>query len=258
MRSRSTSSSWAARMWARSSLVVGGLLLGSCVSAAQRGATRAAVISGVVLDSASGRPIIGALVNALPGRTGPAHTDSTGHFRLDDITWDEVDFDVYCSSQARQGKLLVARHMATPAGTRKTLRLLVDGRRCIAPLVHSVVGTFRGHYRTGFEESGFRMCADSASANRARRGESGGFSDDGIWVRFSPDAARRPFPEPAAPGEGRGAIRQRYVRWTGTLTGPGRYGQMGSSAYEIVVDSVLFVSPTTHASDCAKPPERGR
>lgn len=244
-----------ARSWALPSLLLGGLLLGGRPASAQREVTKGAVISGVVLDSASRRPIVGARVDAMPGQAHWAITDSAGRFRVDDLEFDEVDFDVYCPSQTQLGKLLVGRHMATPAGSRKTLRLLVDGRRCVEPPRRSIAGTFRGHYRTGFEESGFRMCADSASGIRASRGEPGGFGEERIWVRFSPAAERRPFPWPAVSGGGRGRIRNVYVRWAGTLTGPGRFGHFAMSPYEIVVDSVLYVSPNARESDCANSPE---
>ena len=41
-----------------------------------------------------------------------------------------------------------------------------------------------------------------------------------------------------------------FVRWTGTLVGPGTYGHMGMSPFEFNVDSVLKVR-APRKGDCA-------
>jgi hypothetical protein len=113
--------------------------------------------------------------------------------------------------------------------------------------VRRVAGIFQGHYTPGFESSDFVPCSadgwfipgDSLEAYKydARR----------AWVTW-PQSVGDGVKWPDAPRDSYGNPRY-YVRWRGTVVGPGHYGHMGVSPFEFVVDAVLELRPPT-AKDC--------
>ncbi len=99
-------------------------------------------------------------------------------------------------------------------------------------------GMFRGHYGSGFELSEFTPCPNTAWPSTqdtlSRRDER--FTR--AWVEFTPRAQQSTvWPRQRVR---RDQVRY-YVEWQGMLLGPGHYGHLSSSVYELHVDSVLKV-----------------
>lgn len=205
-------------------------------------------IEGMVSDSVSGRPVIGAKVYAAFGRYGREETDSAGRYNLAGVRAGEIDFVLHCPSRTMLGKRLLARRMRVPRGTTR-LNIQVDAALCDEPPYSERRGEFRGLYWGGFEESSFLLCADSLRGIVASD-HNAGKSDIRAWVTLTP-AARASWDRAATRDTVTGTGFS-YVRWRGRLRGPGQYGHLGVSPYEMIVDSVAFVGPGDGAS-CLSP-----
>lgn len=116
---------------------------------------------------------------------------------------------------------------------------IIGTTRCDTRPIQRLRATFRGSYSFGFEVSAFIACAGDPWINdtTARRG---------AWLEFAEDATRsiRSTDIPADSGYSRA-----YVELHGTLVGPGRYGHMSSSGYELTADRV-FVMRAPSPNDC--------
>lgn len=95
---------------------------------------------------------------------------------------------------------------------------------------------FSGHYSYGFEESRFVPCpaddwiipSDTLSV----------IPRTDAWVTWADSVAQGVvWPEP----QGEEHYRRVFVRLRGTVEGPGHYGHLGVSPFELVVDSVAIV-----------------
>jgi len=102
--------------------------------------------------------------------------------------------------------------------------------------VRRVSGTFSGHYTPGFESSKFVPCPSSEWFIPADSLDAYPYDARRAWVRWSVGRMRE-LKWPKAPRDPYGNSRY-YVRWRGTVVGPGRYGHLGVSAFELQVDSV--------------------
>lgn len=116
----------------------------------------------------------------------------------------------------------------------------------------SVFGEFTGLYRGGFELSQFRPCPgsvkDSTLANQ--------LEGKRIWLEVTEEAAERyrarvpPPTDTIIVNQGEGPWF--HVRVKGMLTGPGYYGHLGASDYELRVEEIL--DPGTPPAACPAPP----
>jgi hypothetical protein len=86
----------------------------------------------------------------------------------------------------------------------------------------AVTGDFEGFYRFGFEESSFAVCGDTGQ--------------ESTWVVI-PDSVHEAGPH-WPKGNGRTDSRIVYARWTATVAGPGRYGQMSASTSLMEVHAI--------------------
>ena len=236
----------------------------ACATFAQSAGDLGRVV-GTVRDSASGRPLVGAFV-AAQLMLGRARTDSRGHFALSQVTPGVQQFELNCPSRTLLGRQLLAKRVRVPAHDSAIVDLRVDSSLCDEPPYREVKGEFRGFYSTGFEHSAFSVCADTALGippRPARAGDDDGWSEMTAWVSFTDQGLadwRRFQASPAADSaeavERRG-FGARYVRWHGTLTGPGSFGHMGVSDYQIIVDRVVYLG-SGDARVCRQPPDNKR
>ncbi|HET7551681.1 MAG TPA: hypothetical protein VFK04_10325 [Gemmatimonadaceae bacterium] len=236
------------------------LLLATLSSAGARAQARplprGGVISGTVRDSTSGlaarRISVCAYIRHSPSglEYRCAVVDTLGHYRLDNLPVTGVRVDVQCATIVGLGKGLAddSISLAETAHLRRDWTVSTAG--CDHRPVRRVTGVFRGHYRSGFESSEFVPCAadawfisgDSLDSYRtdARR----------AWATWRPDAGKE-LKWPDVPLDDNGNPRY-YVRWRGTVVGPGHYGHMGVSPFEFLVDTVLELR-RPGPQDCVSP-----
>lgn len=227
-------------------LTVLALLVAARAAAAQdTSGVRVGVVTGVVRDSATQRGARRSSVCiTIPAGPGLAYVrcsavDSAGAYRIDSLPSMELQLSVACSTIRGLGALLGSARVHPVDSVAIRRDFLVGTSGCDPRPVRRVVGTFRGHYYPGFESSDFVPCpADGWFI----AGDSLGaypFSQRRAWVEWLPGVGRG-LKWPDAPRNSYGT-RSYYVRWHGTVVGPGSYGHMGVSAFELRVDTLLEV-----------------
>jgi hypothetical protein len=211
---------------------------------------------GTLLDSATRRPLTrgGACVwltaspHAPPMRCVPADS-ATGVFRLAGLQPGEYTLRLQCVSLTLPGSVL--DHVSVEITRAEPVRreFSVNTATCDKRPRRVITGTFRGHYSAGFEESRFTPCpadrwfipSDSVGTRFVRRGEA--------WVTWrTPPGRRPPVAWPEVERDRHGG-RKYYVRFSGTVTGPGSYGHIGIAPFLMTVDSVLEAR-TPAPNDC--------
>lgn len=231
------------------------LVAAACTAArAQSPQTRGAIV-GTLRDSATGRPLtrgsacawLTASPNAPPMRC--VRADSiTGIFTLDGLRPGRYTLRLQCISLTLPGSILDTLGVEITGAGPIRREFSVATATCDMRPRRTIVGKFRGHYRAGFEESRFTPCpadrwwvpGDSVGTRFVRRGEA--------WVTWrTPRDRRAPVAWPEVERTRGG--RQYYVRFGGTVTGPGRYGHFGIAPFLMTVDTVLEVRAPT-ADDC--------
>jgi hypothetical protein len=205
----------------------------------------ASAVHGRVLDAASGRPIRDAWVCARirvdEGDPVPVCTsaDSTGRYRLASLPGGPHPLTVTCPTDGPDDRTLAAATVPVPDSAAVERDWRVAGARCLRQASRLVSGDFDGHYTAGFETSLFVPCP----ADRwTRPGRAVGDAPGGphqAWVTPRDTAVFAAIDWPPTPdGHSSGDVRY-FVRWRGTVEGPGRYGHMGLSAFQLTVDSVM-------------------
>ena len=140
------------------------------------------------------------------------------------------------------GRLVHQQTLRLPAAADTQVVVRISAVGCAEPPVRSVRVELRGHYTTGFESSDFRPCG-GLPAEAAVYGPDWGAA----WVEFADSVRGRELKWPTLPDTVFDPTL--YVRWRGTMTGPGAYGHMGVAIYNLVVDEILDVHPP-RADDC--------
>jgi hypothetical protein len=196
-------------------------------------------ISGRIVDLESGEPIAGALVSA-SGSAGRVRTDTNGVFKFQPVRVGQVTVGVRCPSRTPLGGPLYDTTVTLvwpqqPA----VLSIRADRSLCAEPEFGRRQVTVRGLYSAGFEQSEFVPCADTGVAfamlwgpGQLRR----------AWVE-SVHAGVQEFRWPAPDASGEPDYPYWYVEWSGTLVGPGWFGHMGGSPYELDITSITVVRP---------------
>jgi len=230
------------------------MLVGVTVASRGQGAPRPnGRIVGSVLDSVSMRPPIKTFVCAFVDtggvRAAPrcGQLDSVGLYRIDSIVPGQRLVSVQCATAAGLGteQLTFDRFVVPDSEIRRDW--VVSTRKCDTRPVRRVAGVFRGHYTQGFEASVFIPCpsngwflpSDSLGKDLYQRS---------AWV-VGP-AKPSPGQRPSVPRDPFGNLRY-YVEWGAVITGPGHYGHMGVSPFELRVDSVLLVR-APQSDDCGQ------
>lgn len=229
------------------------LAAAACAGARTQSPRAPGAIVGTLRDSATGRPLergsacvwLTASPHAPSMRCVPADS-VTGVFRLAGLQPGEYTLRLQCVSLTLPGSVL--DHVSVEITRAEPIRreFSVSTATCDKRPRRVITGAFRGHYRVGFEESRFTPCpadrwgipSDSVGTGRAPH--------SAAWVRW-----RTPGRRPAWPAAERGpqGTRRYYVRFSGTVAGPGRYGHFGISPFLMTVDSILEAR-TPAPNDC--------
>jgi len=229
-------------------------VMGASMAAAQSPATAEALIEGTVRDS-TGQPVQRTQVCTIiwksraVGRALCGSTDSTGAYRVDSLPASRLGLAVTCQG-VRQfgGRLLASDSIDFPTGARVRRDWIVSRRGCDPRPIRRVTGIFRGHYTPGFESSAFVPCESDGWFLPADSLEAYSLDSRRAWATFQPGVSQQRLEWPDVEHDRYGNPRY-YVRWRGTVVGPGHYGHLGVSPFEIRVDSLLDLrAPNKH--DC--------
>jgi hypothetical protein len=166
------------------------------------------------------------------------------------------------------GRQLLAKRIRVQVRDSTVIDLRVDSSVCDEPPYREVTGELRGFWSSGFEHSAFSVCADSALGiphRPARAGDDDDWSEVVAWVTFADQGLADWRRLEASPmGDSVRAAKQfgmgmgtPYVRWHGTLKGPGFFGHMGVSAYGMTVDRVSYIG-IGDSRVCRQPPDGPR
>jgi hypothetical protein len=178
-----------------------------------------------------------------------AESAANGEFSLDSVpSGGELVFR--CSRRrGLQGEVAAPR--AGAALSRTELRIEVDTLGCDLRPLRRMAGVFAGHWSRGFEQSSFTPCA---TASWYVSSDTLGISDYARSAWLSLSGGDRAPGAPAVWPRARLVLPpwnypEHFIRWRGTVIGPGRYGHMGVSGFEAHVDSILEVR-TPASTDC--------
>jgi hypothetical protein len=212
------------------SAIVGIVSVGEAQQPVSHG-QKTGVVRVKVVDSVTAQPIVRAGVQAT-GWRGLAWTDTTGTFTMTGVPL-ASELRIRCPTTRRLAGRIVRRQDLTLDTPETTVVIRLAGAECVEPPIQSTHGEFRGHYTSGFESSDFRPCEGLPPAAKA-------FDDSwgAAWVSFAPGFDLRKVKWPTVADTTSPAL---YVRWQGTLTGPGSYGHLGVATYQFVVDRILEI-----------------
>lgn len=179
--------------------------------------------------------------------------DSLGWYVFDSLPEGPRRVTVRCAGEKLfGGKLLGAATVELREGATHEVDFRSDASGCDPRPLRILRGVFKGHYSSGFEHSEFILCPGSVGPMPS---DTAGVGDLGwrAWVEF-PKTGRLPgsptvWPR-AGPPRFSGDDGWHYVEWHGVLEGPGHYGHLGGSGFQVVVDSLITVR-TPGKSDCA-------
>jgi hypothetical protein len=201
-----------------------------------------AALSGVILDSASGKPPRKTQICPImrTGETwvaGPcAEPDSLGRYRLDNLLLTTIQVSVGC--EGLRGEKNLTRETLQVSEPKEIRRdWIVTAVGCDLRPMRRITKIFTGFWTPGFEASEFIPCpvdswflaSDSLPPN---------YNSQRAWARLGIGARVPKWPD--APRDSWGNP-QYYVEWRGTLEGPGHYGHFGVSAFSFVVDSIIQI-----------------
>ena len=187
-----------------------------------------APLAGVIWDSVSGRPITrGAVVL---NDAVAVSLDRRGEFRFAAIPdTGALRIKVWCKTSSIFSHTLVERPLDRDQRLSR-LKFPVDGEACDLRPLYEISGVFVGHWRSGFEESEFVPCGVGPAA----------------WVDLAPGVAEGV----RWPRGGDKYYPRYFVRFRGTLEGPGRYGHMGAASHHILISKILEVREPARG-DCS-------
>ena len=178
-----------------------------------------------------------------------AAVDSAGAYRFDSLPLVKVQVAVICETVRMFGGWLVTDSIQISSAERTRRDWAVSMAGCDLRPVRRMSGDFSGHYVGGFEASEFRPCEGDGWFTSSDSLELYPFDNRRAWVTWSERASKGVrWPQGAPPRDSDGNPRY-FVRWRGTVVGPGRYGHMGISAFEFLVDSLLEIRVPS-ATDC--------
>ena len=230
-------------------------LLAIPAPSAAQGPGGTATLEGTARDAASGRGLLRGYVctsvatSRIMSRAMCAPVDSTGAYRLDSLPEGKLLFGVSCEMRGRFGRALATDSIDVAHGARVRRDWIVDASGCDARPLRRVAGTFRGFWTPGFESSEFVPCGSDAWFVPGDSLRTEPYDERRAWAWLREGSIPEDFEWPAAT-EDRFGNPTFYVHWRGTIVGPGRYGHMGVSPFEIQVDSVIELR-APRAGDCA-------
>lgn len=184
----------------------------------------------LVRDQATGAPVAGAIIDDL-GYLGRSTGDDGVYTGTALIMETQGSFSVRCRGRGlTAGEVLGEPRYGVHEG-RIDIVVEVDAGRCGPPPLKRRA-RYAGMYVPEFESRAFFPCEGLPAASTQH-------SDmrSGVWANV---------PDEIENGLIRARMRERmlsendgfYVEWTGTLTGPGDYGHLGMSLYELDVEAI--------------------
>lgn len=225
------------------------LLLGAHrASAQQRRTVPVAAIVGTVLDSATGEvpPRARICYGAAYGLRRCSALNAAGEYVVDRLPLVEYRVSIFCPAFRRPfGAQLLpeAAEIQIDVAGEQRRDWRVHSAACDHRPLRTITRDFRGHFRSGFEESSFVPCAGD---EWVVPGDSVPLRT-GAWVEFADDVQLR---WPRAPKGDTTSDPAIYVRWHASVVGPAQYGHMGVATFEMTVDKV-FETRWPSPSDCA-------
>jgi hypothetical protein len=220
------------------------------------GAQESGIVRGTIRDRSTGAPVVGASVMArCPGCYGRRSTDSLGRYELTRLPSGTHPLELYCPSRTTLGRELAKLEVAVARGSVTVVNYEVAPGACYEPPYSERKGVFRGHWVSGFESSDFTPCPDSSLGigNELLPGKR--LFGSSAWARLSPGARSQSIDWPDGAPTDRSGNPRYFVAWSGTLKGPGTYGHMGVSEFEMLVDSIVLVK-IPGDDDCSGPPRK--
>ena len=199
------------------------------------------VVRGTIRDRATGAPVVGAKVTIrCPGCFGRRPTDSLGGYEINRVPPGIHQVELHCPSRTSLGSELARLEVEVERGATTVLTYEVAPGACYEPPYSERTGLFRGHWVAGFEESDFKPCPDSTLGIGTRLLPGIRPYGSSAWATLSPAARSQAIDWPdGAPRDAWGSARY-FVVWRGTLKGPGMYGHLGVSQFEMLVDSIVL------------------
>ena len=160
--------------------------------------------------------------------------------------------ELHCPSRTMLGRELASLEVVIESGNATVMNYEVAPGACYEPPYSERTGVFRGHWVPGFESSEFIPCPDSSLGIGSDLLPGKRVRKSSAWATLSPAARSQSIDWPdGAPKDAWGNPRY-FVVWSGTLKGPGTYGHLGVSEFEMLVDSIAFTR-IPGDDDCSLP-----
>jgi hypothetical protein len=238
--------------------IVALLVLGTAHGLHGQRPTGPAALEGTVMHSVAGQAISRAVVCvSLPverthyPRCG-AIDQSSGRYRVDSLPEGRWRVGVNCATMNIFAHSMASDSIAfkDSAAVRRDWMVTTDG--CDPRPLRRIPGTFRGYWTPGFESSEFIPCAADAWFLPGDSLRTRNYDERRAWAVLRRGSVPEGFVWPKGRRDRYGNPRY-YVEWRGEVVGPGHYGHMGVSAFEINVDSVLTVR-APRRGDCRPAP----
>jgi len=173
--------------------------------------------------------------------------DTAGFYRIEKLPLSGFRFSVQCVTLHAMGRIVAEDSIVFTDTALVRKDWVVSSAGCDLRPMRKVTGIFRGHYTPGFESSEFVPCSADAWFLPSDSLDTYRYNARHAWASWR-DAKQQGLKWPDAPRDTYGNSTY-YVRWRGTVVGPGNYGHMGVAPFEFLVDSVLELrAPTT--KDC--------
>lgn len=209
-----------------------------------------------VIDSSTGAPMARLLVHVTAAPLSPPprgrglpdnarvlfeqRLDRQGRQTIRRLPEGTTSLEVYCPD--RDGPwipVLVRRDVQLAGESVVEIRVPTSPCEVPTPPKTSRYGRYHGFLGAARGFSSFFPCADAGGALLPDGGAKAGRYADVVF-------ARRLWMAPSMGEAERDSITggsRAWVRWAGTLSGPGRYGKFGRAMYEMRVDSIFEIGP---------------
>lgn len=168
--------------------------------------------------------------------------DST-HFRFDSLPARVLTVSVSCAQQRAFSVEVASLKLDLTSAVSDTSIMVTSRKGCDPRKLRREVGNFSGLYTPEFESSAFVPCR---TGNWLRPGDVDPKFDfmSRAWLYFTNagDRSAGRLKWPSGPPIDSYGTRTFFLQVHGTMTGPGHYGHMGVSGFQLDVDSVITVS----------------
>jgi len=177
-----------------------------------------------------------------------AFTDSLGMARFMGVSSGPHTIIATCPVSRRLiGREFDRKTLEVESRNDRSIVVDMNPTECVEPAVETTRGTFAGHYSTGADGETFEPCRSFPSPN----GDAYDPREQLAWVALSDTIARDARLVSVAGRAPADVPTSLYVRWVGTLTGPGSYGSGGRASYLLHVERILEIR-RSDPRDCSR------